>query len=216
MRRKPTAAAGDDTHAVRLAWWASFLATLALVALLGLAKSAQALTLPDPGAAPVLAAPPDEDQEGEAEASEGEELEAEGCEEEEEGECEEEDGVEAPPDCLLSSAQATVFASGNRDEVRLQIRYATTSPTAVAVDYGLHGAKGSLYLGGGKRRFGKQGVLRLSRSLTEAQMAKVMAARDFSVGVRAPAAPRWCRPYFDRHLTVRRATPRGLAWLQSE
>jgi hypothetical protein len=213
MRRKLLRAAGDDAHAVRLAWWAAFLATLTLIALLSLAKSAQALTVP-PDIPPVPAAPAaDEEEEGKAEASEGEEVE---CEEEEEGECEEDEGVEAPPECLLNSLQATVSASGNRDKVRLQLRYTTTSPTAVAVDYGLHGAKGSLYLGAEKKRFGKKGVLRLSRSLTEAQMAKVMAAKDFTVRIRVPAAPRWCHSYFDRHLDVRRATPGGLAWLQSE
>ncbi len=216
MRRKPIAAFGDEAHAARIAWWVSFLATLALIALLGFAKSAQALTVPgDPALPPVLAAPADE-EESEAAASEGEEIEAEECEEEEVGECEEESGIEAPAECLLSTVEPTIFASGNRNKVRLQIRYTTTSPTAVAVDYGLHGAKGSLYLGGEKRRFGTKGVLRLNHSLTEAQMAKVMAARDFTVRLRVPAAPGWCRAYFDRHLDVRRATPRGLTWLQSE
>ncbi len=189
-----------------------------LIALLGLAASAQAVIAPDvPGLPPVLAAPAEEEEEeSEAVASEEEEIAAEECEEEEAGECEEEGGAEAPPECLLTDAQAIVFASGSADKVRLQIRYATTFPTAVLVEYGLHGSKGSLYLGSAKKRFGKKGVLRLNRSLTEAQMAKVMAARDFTVRIRPLAAPRWCGPRFDRHLDVRRATPRGLTWLQSE
>ncbi|HEU4393618.1 MAG TPA: hypothetical protein VFR04_08295 [Solirubrobacterales bacterium] len=219
MRRKPIAAAGDGTHAVRLAWCISFLVTLALIALLGLAKSAQAVSLPEldvPGPS-ALATPPDEaEEEGEAEASEDEEIEADECEEEEEGECEEEDSFEAPPECLLSSAEATVFASGNSDKVRLQVRYAATSPTTVAVEYGLHGSRGSLFLGSEKKRFGRKGVLRLNQSLTEAQMVKVMAAKGFAVRIRVPAAPGWCKPYFDHQLDVRRATPRGLTWLQSE
>ncbi len=186
------------------------------IALLCLTASAQALALPGDPLPSVLAAPADEEEEGEAAASEEEEIEAEECEEEEEGECDEEDGVEAPAECLLSTAEPTIFASGNRDKVRLQIRYTTASPTAVAIDYGLHGSKGSLFLGSEKKRFGKKGVLRLNRSLTEPQMEKVMAAKDFSVRLRVPAAPRWCQSYFDRHLDVRRATPRGLTWLPSE
>lgn len=215
MRRKPVPALGNEAQAARIAWWVSFLATLALIALLGLAKSAQAATLPDPALPPVLSAPTEE-EEGEAAASEDEEIEAEECEEEEAGECEEEEGVKAPAECLLSTVEAMIFASGNSDKVRLQIRYATTSPTAVAIDYGLHGAKGSLFLGSERKRFGRKGVLRLNSTLTEAQMTKVMAARDFAVRLRVPAAPRWCQSFFDRHLDVRRATPRGLTWLSSE
>ena len=86
----------------------------------------------------------------------------------------------------------------------------------MAIEYGLHGARGSLFLGKAKKRLGRKGVLRLNRGLTEDQMAKVMAAREFTVRLRVPAAPAWCGTYFDRHLDLRRATPRGLAWLSSE
>jgi hypothetical protein len=219
MRWKPTAV--TVVPAVRIAWWASFLATLALIAILSLAKSAQALTLPDASgvdSTSLLAPAADEEEveeEGEAEASEDEGFEADECEAGEE-ECEDESAVVAPAECLLSSAEATVFAFGNRDRVRLQVRYTATSPTAVAVDYGLHGAKGSLHLGSKKKRFARKGVLRLNRDLSEGQMAKVMAAKDFTVRIRIASAPGWCQSLFERHLTIRRATPSGLAWLQSE
>lgn len=196
------------------------LALLVLIALLCLAPSGQALAVPgNPTLPPVLAAPAEEEEEGEAATSEEEEIAIEEeCEEEEPGECEEdpEGGPEAPADCLLTTIQPTVSASGNSGKVRLQIRYATSSPTAVKVDYGLHGSKGSLFLGSEKKRFGRRGVLRLNRKLSENQMAKVLAARDFTVRLRVLDAPRWCGSYFDRHLDVRRATPRGLTWLQSE
>jgi hypothetical protein len=218
MRRRTSAAPSDEAIAIRFAWWAAFFATLTLVAVLGLAKSAQALTVPaaTPGTAAAPAAvPADEESEDEAEASEDEGVVFEECEEDEE--CEEEDGsAEAPAECLLSSAEATVTASANKDQVRLQIRYATSSPTAVAVDYGLHGSKGSLYLGGEKKQFARRGVLRLTRSLTEAQMAKVMAAKGFTVRLRVAAAPGYCKAFFDHQLNVRRATPSGLAWEQAE
>ncbi len=194
---------------------------LALLALLCLAPSAQALTLPGPVGLSVpdaLAPADDEAEEGEAASSEEEGIEIEEeCEEEEAGECAEDSGgPEAPAECLLTSFQPTVFASGNSDKVRLQIRYSAAAPVAVKVDYGLHGGKGSLFLGSERKRFGAKGVLRLSRKLTESQMAKVLAARDFTVRLRVLDAPRWCGSYFDRHLDLRRATPRGLTWLQSE
>jgi hypothetical protein len=223
MRRKPSAIASHDSATTRIAWWASFFATLTLIAVLGLAKSAQALTVPSAGSVGTRVAlatdpAPDEELEFEVEAetSEDEEFEVEECPEDEEECGEDEAGPEAPQECLLSSAQATVFVTVNRDKVRLQLRYTTSSPTAVAVDYGLHGSKGSLYLGGDKKQFAKQGVLHLTRDLTEAQMAKVMAAKAFTVRLRVPAAPRYCQAFLDRQLDVRRATPTGLTWQQAE
>jgi hypothetical protein len=221
MRRKPSAVAGHHVT-IRFAWWASFFATLTLVAILGLAKSAQALTVPAGEGlnAPIALVPApvlDEELEFEveAESSEDEELEFDECEEIEE--CgDDESGSELPPECLVSSAEAEIFATANRDTVRLQVRYTTTAPTAVSVDYGLHGGKGSLYLGGDRKQFAKKGVLRLAESLTETQMTKVMAARSFSVRLRVPGAPHYCESLLDRQLDVRRATPTGLSWQQSE
>jgi hypothetical protein len=201
-----------------LAWTASFLATLTLVAILAMAKSAQAFTVPAaPGITAIAAAAPpaDEEAEDEAEASEGEEPEAEECEVGEEEECEDEAGPEAPQECLLSSAEATIDASTDRAKVRLLVRYTTSTPTAVAVEYGLHGAKGSLYLGSEKKHFGRQGVLHLTRRLSEAQMTKVVAAKEFTVRFHVLAAPGFCHPFFDRRLDVRRTTPSGLAWSES-
>jgi hypothetical protein len=217
MRRRSSAVTSDDAAAVRFAWWAAFFATLTLIVILGFAKSAQALTVPvlPSATGPALAPPSDEESEDEAEASEGEADEFEECLDDEE--CDEgEEADHAPQECLLSSAEATVSAAASKDQIRLQIRYTTSSPTAVTVDYGLHGSKGSLYLGGDKKHFAKQGVLRLSKSLTEVQMAKVMAAKGFTVRLRVPAAPGYCQSFFDHQLDIRRATPSGLSWQQSE
>jgi hypothetical protein len=202
----------------------SLLAALAALIALLLAGPAQALAASAPASptpSAVFASLFAEAEESEAEASEDGEVEDEWCDVvEDEEECEEAEGEtgsdEAPPACLLSSAEATVFAAANRDRVRLQIRYKTASPTAVTIAYGLHGNKGSLFLGDEKKRFGKKGVLRLDRELTETQMAKVVAAKDFTVRIRALGAPGWCQPYFDRQLDVRRATPSGFSWEQSE
>jgi hypothetical protein len=218
MRRRHSAHASDEAAAIRFAWWAAFFATLSLVAVLGLAKSAQALTLPGSNGPPALITPAPlaaEESEDEAEASEDEGFEAEECEDGEE--CEDETGPgEAPQECLLTSAQATVTATASKDKVHLQVRYTTSTPTTVAVDYGLHGSKGSLYLGSEKKHLGKRGVLRLTKSLTENQMAKAMAAKGFTVRLRVPAAPGYCQSFFDYQLDVRQATPGGLSWRPSE
>jgi hypothetical protein len=218
MRRKP-GLVRPEAHASRIAWWASFLATLALIAILGLARSAQALTLPPAGQilpgsnAATPAAPEEEEAEEEAEASEEGESEGEECESDdpaEQGECEAEAADEAPRECLLSTAAATI--SAGHDRVRLRLRYTAASPVAVAVDYGLHGAKGSLFLGSERKRVKASGVLSLSKQLSEGQMAKVLAARSFTVRLRALGAPGYCHSFFDRRLDVRRATPSGLSW----
>ena len=200
MRRKPGTLVDHEVQLARLAWWAAFLATLALVAVLGIARSAQAATFPAQSLA--LTNPTAFDEEDEAGASEDEGFEWDECGEEEECEDEDGDGAMAPSECLLLKADATVFAAGNQDLVRLQLRYDTAAPTNVSVAYGLHGSKGSLYLGNEKKHFGKHGVLRLSKDLTEAQMTKVMAAKDFTVRMRVADAPGYCAPFFDRHLDI--------------
>ena len=115
----------------------------------------------------------------------------------------------------MSNAEATVSAAANRDQVRLQLRYQTTTPTTVAVDYGLHGSKGALYLGGEKKRFGKGGPAPQRRPDRGAD-GKVMAAKGFTVRIRVPAAPRYCQSLFDRQLSERENTPTGPAWTQAE
>jgi hypothetical protein len=216
VRRKSPSKSAHDAHA--LARWPAFSAILALVALLGIAGSAQALTVPAPDPpSSALGSVFEEDEEAEAEAeaeaSEDGELEF-GCSFDEE-ECEEEVPA-APPECLVQSAQATVLVAPNRDRVRLDVRFSTSSPTVVALDYGLHGSRGSLHLGATKKHVGRSGALHLTRNLKEAQMAKVMAAKGFTVRLRASAAPGYCDSFFDHQLDLRRATPSGLAWLQSE
>jgi hypothetical protein len=217
MRRRHSALAGEEASAIRFAWWAAFFATLALIAVLGLAKSAQALTIPGAGGPGIVSAPPpDEELEDEAEASEDEGFAGDECEgAEDEGECD--DGSsEAPQECLLTASEATVSATANNGKVRLQIRYRTSAPTKVSVTYGLHGSRGSLYLGGEKENFARQGVLRLTKTLTDDQMEKVMAARGFTIRLRVPDAPGYCQAFFDSQLDVRRATPSGLSWQASE
>jgi hypothetical protein len=214
----------EGTGLARFAWLVSFFATLSLVAVLALAKSAQALPVLGPASLPVVAAanPPvsvDLEDEGEEDGLlEVEECDAdEECETEAEAEDEaEEDGPAAPDECLLTSAEATVFASGAQDKLRLVVRYRAVAPALVAVNYGLHGSRGSLYLGEIKQQFGKSGVFRQTEILSEAQMAKTAGARDFTVQLYALQAPRYCRHYLDRHLTVRSAAPSGLTWADPE
>lgn len=216
MRRRHSGLASDEAIAIRFAWWTAFFATLTVIAVLGLVRSAQALTVPPTASATPLTFPVAAEEEDEAEASEDEGFEDEECEIDEE-ECEIDDSTSAAPqECLLTSTQATISVTPNKDRVRLQVNYTTSESIEASVAYGLHGSKGSLYLGGEKERFARQGVLRLTKTLTETQMQKAVAAKGFTVRLRVPEAPGYCQSFFDQQLDVRQATPSGLSWQAAE
>jgi len=216
MRRESPETLGEHgPAAIRVGWWISFLATLLLILGFGVAKSAQAVTLPGAsGAIPSIFIPdPEEEAEEEEDEASWEDEECEVSEDEEEVECEEEELEEAtPPECLLSSAVATVSASPARDTVRLSIRYTARSSAAVKVGFRLRGNRGALRLGAGQERFKRAGVFRQTERLSAAQMKKVIAAKDFTVELAALNTPRYCHRYFDRHLTVKRASGAALTW----
>ena len=123
-----------------------------------------------------------------------------------------------PPECLLSSAEATVSATADARQGPPAGPLHDPSPTAVTVDYGLHGGKGSLYLGSEKKQLRPHAACcRLTKGLTEAQMAKVMAAKNFTVRLRVAAAPRYCQPLLRPPARPSGGPPpAGLAWQQSE
>ena len=213
MRWKPHPTPGHDpARSLRAAAFGAFLATLALLAILALARSANA----DPGPASAPAAAPFLGEE--AEECEEEECAFEFEEECEAGEaeCEEEAEGEAPPECVLTEAEASVFAYTGRDRVRLVVHYTATRPTTVALSYGLHGGKGALFMGASHVHLARRGTLRETAVPSDAKMAKVLAAKDFSIRLAVPSAPHSCHSYFDHELTVRHAAPGGLLWSQVE
>ncbi len=217
---KPITPEAQAAHLARLAWWCAFVLTVTCIAALWLVRSAGAAPLPavagpgNPLAGPAIEFEVEEDGEEDGEGGLCEEIEAEeeGDEEEEILACEEEDEGEASPACLLSSAEATVAAVPGHDQVRLAVRYKTFHPSVVAVDLKLRGGKGTLDLGAETEHFRRTGVLRQSTVLTDAQMARVQAAHEFTVGIEALNTPKYCRGRFDRHLTVRHTAGSALTW----
>jgi len=206
---------------IRLASLLAFLATVALIASLGLARSAQALTPPDAGdpAGVALLPPTDEPEEaegeaeeaGECEAGEVSEAEAEEDEFEEGEECGSSGPGEAPPACLLTSAVPTVSASKS-GKVRLAIHYTAVAPVSVDIDYWLRGAKGPLTMSRDRDRFGASGAYRETAKVTDSQLAKVLAAKSFTIRLRPHGAPSYCRPFQETRLTTRHASHGSLTW----
>jgi hypothetical protein len=203
----------------RFALGAAFTATVALIVLLALVRSAGAQTLAGGGpAAPTPIHPVEIEEEDEEAGEEGEEADdceaddeaaEEACEAREEAEEEELEEEELAEECRLEGAEATVAAVPGRNEVLLTVQYRTFAPSAVSVDLGLRGGKGRLDLGVEKAHFGRQGTLHATKTLSDAEMTRALAAKEFTVGVQAVNAPGFCRALFERHLTARH----GSRWL---
>jgi hypothetical protein len=211
--KTPFAATPTGSPAARLAWLLSFAVAVALLALFGLARSAQAMTAPAGPTGPSLSlASSWEEEEGEEAEEEGEEDDLEEawaeCEELEEGEeqraCEEEveeaEELEELEECTLSEADATVSANPATDTVRLAVRYETYEPGRVTVHPRVRGGKGIFDFGRTTHRFGRSGVYRETTHLSDAKMAKVLAAKQFTVGLQAPGSPDVCDGLFDQQL----------------
>jgi hypothetical protein len=198
------------------------LVVVALLAATGPIRGAAARELPMAGPAGAFDPLAHEDEaDSEEEGDAGEEgEESDDCEFEDEAleeaceEAEEErevEGAEAE-ECRLESAEATVAAVPGRNQVRLTVRYRTFEPSAVAIDLGLRGGRGALDLGTDTVHFGRAGALHTAQTLTDPQMARAMAAREFTVGIHALNTPSFCADDFERHLTARKGSGAGLQW----
>jgi hypothetical protein len=121
-----------------------------------------------------------------------------------------------PAQCLLRTARARLLVYSSQSRVRLVIRYTAFSPGDVYVDYRLGGARGPLKLGTAHLHFARSGLLRVNAHLGDGEMDKVRSAKRFTVVTNVPAAPRYCRHYDTRHLTIRRTIHSQAVWFQSD
>jgi len=189
---------------------------LSLLTAAASAASAHALGLPSPGQVGTLVAPGAEEDDEEAIEEDEEEAEDENEESEDpviaalmacegaadEERCEEQVVKESEAEeCLLEYADASVKASPGANRVTLAVRYRSFEPISVDLDARLRGAKGSLRLGSDRARFRRSGVFHDTFKLGERQMAKALAARQFTVDLQAAGTPGDCAV----HLTASRA-----------
>lgn len=186
----------------------ALLLLLFLVALFTAAGPAQALTVSAPvPSLSVQAEEPEEEENEEGEEAEGED---EACEvDAEEGEdCEEAEEEAAAEQCVIEDATAKVAADPGNDTVRLTIHYRDFAAAAVAIDSKLRGSKGSLHLGASHTRFRRAGVFHDSFGLSAREMAKALAAREFTIDLHAVNTPGYCRMQLSAH----RGGARKLRW----
>lgn len=199
----------------RLAWWAAFLTTVALIVLLN-AVRADAAALPGSAPSlPAIAGLQAEEAEEDLVGEEGEEVEEEGecAADEEEAEClEGAEGERPPPECLLTSASATVSVHPHSRRVVLTVHYTAPVATRALISYRLRGAHGGLAMGSEHRQLAGTGAFRDAEAVTPAKMTRVLGAKSFTVEIRPLGAPAYCGGYFSQSLTVRRATAHGPVW----
>ncbi|HVQ59371.1 MAG TPA: hypothetical protein VMS60_10755 [Solirubrobacterales bacterium] len=209
-----TQAQAESARLARIAWLLSFAVTVAVITGLLLIKSAQAAAAPAPVASFAGAVLID-DAEEEDEGFEFEEFdEGEDEDEFEEGPEETRRG-EPPAECGLRTARGAVVADESRAALSTQVSYTSYDPVEVAIELQLNG-RGSLTLWRDHKRLGETGVVRASERLGKGQLAKVLAARNFTLTIKVLDAPRSCSRYFDRHLKTRRAVGDQVTWMQSD
>jgi hypothetical protein len=124
--------------------------------------------------------------------------------------------IDLPRKCVLRVARARVFAFTRHDKARLVIHYTSWRPAEVTVAYALRGRRGGLKLGRARARFEKAGVFRLAERLDPREMARLRAAKRFTVHFRIPKTPRSCGRFYTRRLTIPRRISGQTVWFQSD
>ncbi len=195
MLRNADSEPGSRT--ARIAQLTCFAVPLALLAILWVASSAQALadTQYEAEAESIAVAAFETEQRKESEASclESEAEEGDLFEVgEEECEAEEEEEEESIEECPLRTARAHIVAYPNRDRLRLALGYTSYVPTRATVELRLRSGE---RLGTASRHLGHSGVLRLSKHIGRGEMARATASHRFTVTLRLPEATGECRRY---------------------
>jgi hypothetical protein len=184
-----------------------------LLALFAFAAPAQALGLPVLPAA--ISDPEEEADEAGADASETEpeggcwEVADEDFEACIDAEAEKQEAEEAAEEeCILEDATARVSASPGNNTIRITIHYRAIAPASVSIKAKLRGSKGRLSLGSSRARFRRSGAFHDSFGLSEKQMEKALAAREFAIDLQAVNTPGSCR----FHLTAHRGGSSKRLW----
>jgi hypothetical protein len=201
---------------------------LVLTALLLAASTAHATPV-DPAAAPLAFG---EEFNAEAEGDEEFEFEESECEEAEEefdeGEliraevreiCDEAKGRDAtgsisaaPEECVLRSAHAHASLLAHDSKLKLTLGYTTYEPAGAKIEVG-HGSNHLVSL---QRHLGRSGVILLTRTLDDPEMAEVEAARHLTVRLQVTEAPTGCRRFEIKQLTVKHHSKHQIVWSQTD
>jgi hypothetical protein len=108
--------------------------------------------------------------------------------------------VTAPAACQVRQAESTITTLPASDQVRLDVRYQTYSPTPVTIGLKLKDHKGSIAIEHATKHLGGKGILHLTTKLGSAVMDRALAASEFDVSLRAPETPGYCADALEQRL----------------
>jgi hypothetical protein len=118
--------------------------------------------------------------------------------------------VTAPAACQIRQAESTITTLPGSDQVRLDVRYRTWSPTEVTVGLKLKDHKGAVAIEHVTKRLGDKGILRITTKLGTEVMERAAAASEFDVSLRAPETPGYCAGALEQRLhTVKHTAARA-------
>jgi hypothetical protein len=108
---------------------------------------------------------------------------------------------------------STKNSNSKRPHARLKLTlgYTTYEPAETKIELD-HSSDRLMSL---RRHLGRSGVIRLVRTLGDTAMAKVEAARNFTVRLQIADAPTDCRRLETKQLTVTHTSKRQIVWSQT-
>jgi hypothetical protein len=108
--------------------------------------------------------------------------------------------VTAPAACQVRQAESTITTLPASDQVRLDVRYRTYSPTQVTVGLKLRDQKGAIAIEHATKHLAGKGTLHITTQLGSAVMGRALDASEFDVSLRAPETPGFCAGALEQRL----------------
>ena len=112
--------------------------------------------------------------------------------------------AQKPSSCKLRISRARIFLFSRHPRMRLVARYRSSDPADVNIDYVAVQNGHNVPLGEVVKHFGKHGLFRLRKELTESQAETLRSTDRFIVHFKIPGEPGFCARQYTKHLTVPR------------
>jgi hypothetical protein len=112
--------------------------------------------------------------------------------------------AQQPPQCRLRISRARIFLFSRHPRMRLVARYRSKEPADVNIDYVAVQNGHKVPLGEVVKHFGKHGLFRLRKELTESEAESLRNTDRFTVHFKIPGEPGFCARQYTKHLTVPR------------
>jgi hypothetical protein len=112
--------------------------------------------------------------------------------------------AQKPSSCKLRISRARIFLFSRHPRMRLVARYRSSDPADVNIDYVAVNNGNKVPLGEVVKHFGKHGLFRLRKELTESQAESLRSTDRFIVHFKIPGEPGFCARQYTKHLTVPR------------